>query len=419
VVYIPDINYYDSDSFTFKASDGLIDSNVATISITVNPVNDAPVIGNYQTTTSEDNAVDVVLNATDTESDPLTFVVVNAPTHGTAQVNGNIVIYAPSVNYSGADSFGVAANDGTTNGNTGVVDVTVDPVNDAPVASFTANPTNGPLPLNVNFDATTSVDPDGNNLIYEWTFGDGETGSGPTVSHIYTAEGVFTAALKVADPNLLEDTSSTEINVTNPVFGAVAHYKLDEGAGSVVGDSSISGFDGIINGATWATGKFGSALLFDGVNDNVNLGNFNVTGNQMTISTWVYSNGYQDDDRIISKTTGTSESAHYWMVSLSSSRLRFRLRTGTQTKSLRTNVVFPMNQWVHVAAVYDGSRMRIYQNGIEVANTAKSGNIATSSAPVLLGANPNNYSVWNGRIDEMVIYNRALSTVEIQQLASQ
>ena len=107
------------------------------------------------------------------------------------------------------------------------------------------------------------------------------------------------------------------------------------------------------------------------------------------------------------------------MISLSGSRLRFRLKTGSSTSTLGASPNLPTNQWVHIAAVYDGSKMRIYQNGVQVGSMNKTGNITQSNYNVLVGANPNNYSVWNGKIDEVVIYQRALSATEVASLASQ
>ncbi|MEM6630148.1 MAG: discoidin domain-containing protein [Bacteroidota bacterium] len=83
------------------------------------------------------------------------------------------------------------------------------PVNQAPVASFTATPTSGDAPLIVNFDASASSDPDGDPLTYAWNFGDGNTGSGVSPSHTYQNSGSYTATLTVSDAS--ENSSSTEI----------------------------------------------------------------------------------------------------------------------------------------------------------------------------------------------------------------
>lgn len=72
-------------------------------------------------------------------------------------------------------------------------------VNSPPMASFTATPTSGEAPLNVSFNASSSYDSDGSIATYAWSFGDGESGSGVTVSHIYDGAGNYTATLTVCD----------------------------------------------------------------------------------------------------------------------------------------------------------------------------------------------------------------------------
>jgi hypothetical protein len=73
-----------------------------------------------------------------------------------------------------------------------------------------------------------------------------------------------------------------------------------------------------------------------------------------------------------------------------------------------------VNTWSHVAATYDGAQMRLYVNGDEVANRAQTGAISTSTDNLIIGANSSSGFHWLGRIDEVRIYRRALSAVEIQ-----
>jgi len=82
-----------------------------------------------------------------------------------------------------------------------------------PTASFTASPSSGGTPLTVAFNAAASSDPDGTIVSYEWSFGDGATGSGATVTHSYLTQGTYTAALTVTDDEGLTDTSSQTIVV--------------------------------------------------------------------------------------------------------------------------------------------------------------------------------------------------------------
>ncbi|KKU31339.1 MAG: FG-GAP repeat protein [Candidatus Amesbacteria bacterium GW2011_GWC1_46_24] len=205
---------------------------------------------------------------------------------------------------------------------------------------------------------------------------------------------------------------------TPPAFGV---YNLDEGSGTTATDSSGSGNNGVVNGAVWVTGKVGSGLSFDGVNDNVNLGSLNVTGSKLTIATWVNTDtlGFETDPRVVSKANGSGEQDHYWMLGTiyPSNQLRFRLKTnGTTSTLIANNGGVPLDQWVHIAAVYDGVTMKLYQDGAEVGSTNKTGTVSNSTNDVLIGANPNNYSVFDGVVDEVHLFEEALTQNQIQSL---
>ena len=127
VTYAPATNYYGADSFTFTASDASLTSTPATVSITVTPVNDAPVANNQSVTTPEDTATNLVLTATDVDSSNLTYSILAGPVHGTLSglnTNSGAVTYTPTNNYNGSDSFTFRAFDGSLYA-TGTVSLTV------------------------------------------------------------------------------------------------------------------------------------------------------------------------------------------------------------------------------------------------------------------------------------------------------
>src|SRR5438093_8486347 len=115
--YTPDANFDGSDSFTYNANDGTLDSNVATVSITVNAVNDAPVAVGNSYSVNEDNtltvaAAGVLGNDSDVEGSSLTAVLVSGPAHGSLTLNANgSLSYTPDANFNGCDSFTYHAND--------------------------------------------------------------------------------------------------------------------------------------------------------------------------------------------------------------------------------------------------------------------------------------------------------------------
>src|SRR5205085_1996159 len=117
-----------------------VDSNVATVSITVAAVNDAPVAVNDSYTATEDTALTIAApgvlgNDTDVDGDPLTAMVVTQPAHGAETANADgTVTYTPAANYNGTDSFSYTVGDGHRASATATVSVSVTAVNDAPVA---------------------------------------------------------------------------------------------------------------------------------------------------------------------------------------------------------------------------------------------------------------------------------------------
>src|SRR5205823_1711289 len=147
--YMPAANYNGSDSFTYKANDGALNSNVATVAITINAVNDPPVANAQSVTTAEDTAKAIVLTASDVEGDTLTYSIVSGPSHGSLSGTAPNVTYTPAANYNGADSFTFKANDGAVDSAAATVSITVTAVNDAPVAANDAYSTNEDTALNV------------------------------------------------------------------------------------------------------------------------------------------------------------------------------------------------------------------------------------------------------------------------------
>src|SRR5204862_82185 len=138
--YLPATNYLGSDSFTYQANDGALNSGVATVSITIGAVNDAPVAVDDSYTTAEDTlltviAAGVLANDSDLDGDTLSAVLVRQPTHGVLTLNTNGGFsYLPATNYVGSDSFTYQANDGALNSGIATVTITITAVNDPPVA---------------------------------------------------------------------------------------------------------------------------------------------------------------------------------------------------------------------------------------------------------------------------------------------
>jgi hypothetical protein len=129
MTYTPNNNFNGTDSFTFKANDGTVDSNEATVSITIDAVNDTPVADAQSVTTDENTPVAITLTASDVDGDSLTYSVVTTPVSGSLSGSAPNLTYTPNNNFNGQDSFTFTVNDGTVDSNEATVSITVNAVN--------------------------------------------------------------------------------------------------------------------------------------------------------------------------------------------------------------------------------------------------------------------------------------------------
>jgi VCBS repeat-containing protein len=241
--YVPGADFHGTDTFTYRARDGMAESNLATVTITVTPVNDSPIAGNNSYTTAEDTplvvgvATGVLSNDVDVDGDPLLVNLVTTVSHGTLVLNANgSFTYTPAADYHGSDSFTYRAHDGTASSNVATVTITVTPVNDPPLARPDSYATNEGTPvvaaapgvlgndLDVEGDTLTAMlvrppshgtltlDADGSFVYTPWDNYNG------TDSFTYTAHdgqldsNVATVTITVAavnDPPILTDNEGT------------------------------------------------------------------------------------------------------------------------------------------------------------------------------------------------------------------
>ena len=163
LTYTPAANFNGSDSFDFFVQDAVSASAPATISITVTSANDAPTANSLALSVSEDSSVAVTLSGSDADNDSLTFRVLTQPAHGTLSVSNGQVAYTPAANFNGPDEFTYVANDGTIDSAPATVALTVQPVNDVPVANSQAYSTPEDQPFTFTLSGS---DVDGDTLTH-------------------------------------------------------------------------------------------------------------------------------------------------------------------------------------------------------------------------------------------------------------
>lgn len=205
--YTPNANFNGSESFTYKANDGNADSNVATVSISVNSVNDPPTAVNDTATVAEDSgptAIPVLDNdsvAPDT-GETLTIIAVTQGSNGAVAITGNGtgLTYRPNDNFAGTDTFTYTVTDGNGGTARATVGMTIRSVNDPPIAKAGLAQTveaTSPTGAQVTLNGSGSSDPDGDPLTYNWA-GSFGTATGPTPT-VTLPLGKHSITLTVAD----------------------------------------------------------------------------------------------------------------------------------------------------------------------------------------------------------------------------
>jgi hypothetical protein len=175
---------------------------------------------------------------------------------------------------------------------------------------------------------------------------------------------------------------------------------------------------GVISGAAWTTaGRFGNGLSFDGVNDWVTIADHArldlTTG--MTLEAWVRPAALAGFTTVVQKERGTTSLAYSLYGSNDSSRppAGYINLSGIDHSAVGPDVL-PLSTWSHLAATYDGTVLLLYVNGVQVASRSVGGSISTSADPLRIGGNAIWGEYFDGLIDEVRIYNRALTPAEIQ-----
>ena len=222
--YTPDLNEYGADTFTFKVNDGLADSNTATVDITINPINDAPVAETGALALDEDTLSGGTLIASDVDDVSVTYTLVSNGSKGTVTITDaatGAYTYSPILNANGPDSFTfLASDDDQEDSNEATVNIFINPVNDVPVAYSDTRP---PFDEDTSQAGVLSADDvDGDVLTYSiasnGTIGQATITNNRTGAYTYVpfpnANGSDSFTFRVYDGTVNSDAATIDLDVT-------------------------------------------------------------------------------------------------------------------------------------------------------------------------------------------------------------
>ncbi len=208
------------------------------------------------------------------------------------------------------------------------------------------------------------------------------------------------------------------------ISGLVGHWKLDETSDTVVSDASGYGNHGATRnmaGSPWTNGKISGALEFDGSNDYVQIPHSDELNgtDALTYSAWVYAHGWSGTSQVMAKSVHGGGTGRAQMGIFSEGGvLKGRAETVDGRREVSTSLT-TLNAWVHVALVFDGTSLNLYVDGI------LEGDYSFAATTLIQTTDPLNFSkrvgtsqyYFDGLIDDVRVYNRALSLAEIQALS--
>jgi len=212
--------------------------------------------------------------------------------------------------------------------------------------------------------------------------------------------------------------------------GLTVYWSFDEGSGSVAGDASGLGNDGAISGAAWTAGTVGGALSFDGEDDHVAVADSpTLNTNEVTFAFWIYPTDLSNEWSTAMQKTDANGSWSDWQIyaraadAPTTNHPVFRVdwdgdRNIDADEEVEGDIVLSTDIWYFIVCSYDGAQMKFYIDGtLRDSTSVSEGTIPNSGRDIWLGGNDVWGEFFEGIIDEVRIYNRALREEEIQLLA--
>jgi len=201
--------------------------------------------------------------------------------------------------------------------------------------------------------------------------------------------------------------------------GLVGYWKFDEGSGQIASDSSGNGLNGTLNGSPeWVAGQLGGALDFDGSGDYVEIPHdprLSIT-DEITIAAWTNMRADASGEMaIVSKGGWGANDLPYELTETAGDVIfwQFYDNEGRDTCAPDSP---PVAEWHHIAGTYDGKVFKCYIDGELGDEWAYAGRMPENTASVTIGRRSRGGTYFNGMIDDVAIYDRALTEGEIQSI---
>ena len=222
----------------------------------------------------------------------------------------------------------------------------------------------------------------------------------------------------ITAPSTTQSYTAT-YTVAAPPSGLVGAWGFSEGSGATTADASGNGNTAsLLNGPSWVAGKYGRGLSFDGVNDNLSVANsssLNVSGSALTISMWLNPATITGDSVLLGKFWNARMTSPYYQygVELSGGRPQFLIGTASGLVGVGSDTAVVLNQWSHLAIVFNGSLVQFYVNGNLVSSKSLNATMTARGMTLRMGADADPWQFYRGVLDNVRIYNRTLATSEI------